>query len=96
MADTSLRLTGTRTDIDAFLRDPSVNLRPDEATVSAPEQVRDDDRLGHVEIVEVIIRISESAAARAVYDGIRAGFEAFSRRKRMNLEDVIEDDAAAR
>jgi hypothetical protein len=84
------RLTGNPSDLQAFVKE----LRADpalaglEVTDPAPS-MRDGERLGHVELVDVLISIGQGVASKVAYDAIKAAFERFKRGRRpMDLDEL--------
>lgn len=94
MTGIGIRLTGNERDVQAFLRSLADDPQIGEVPASDPVPSRSDERLGHVELVEVIIRIGEGVAARAVYERIKLAFDAFRRRRRMWLEEIVDDEVS--
>ena len=88
MSTKMLRLTGSEHDVSGFLRGIEGDI--EDISVSDPATYRaDGDRLGHVDLVEVVIKIGESVAARGAIEAIKRAYEASRHRRRLDLEEVV-------
>jgi hypothetical protein len=93
MSDLRVRLIGNEQDVCGFVRSLESDPQMREVSVSSPvPSPSDRDRLGHVELVEVLISIGGSVAARAVYEAIKGAFDGFRHRRRMRLEEVVDNE----
>lgn len=94
MSPSQFRFTGNPSDATAFVAflqaDPEI---PDVKVSDPRPSTRGDERVGHVELVDVIISIGESVGSKVAYDAIKAAFGRFKRGRRpMDLEDLLPED----
>jgi len=97
MSDIEIRIVGTDSDVRAFQKVIEADPQIGRLVVSSPRSARAaDERLGHVELVEVVVKIGEAVAGRAAYEGLKAAFQVFRHRRRMRLECIGQDDVDRR
>ncbi|HEX8085458.1 MAG TPA: hypothetical protein VF529_14285 [Solirubrobacteraceae bacterium] len=90
MYEAQFLLTGTPSDVEAFLGSMREEPLLSALDVSDPQpSLRNQERVGHVELVDVLIQIGQGVAAKAAYDALKAGFERFRRgRRSLRLDEL--------